>query len=99
MATYGISIGCVLYKRAREPASLPPARWSLGGWGVVVNGCAVAYAMFSFFWGLWPIYWNPGASEMNWAVVMFGAVMGFAFVSYMVSSRKIYTGPVAKCRD
>lgn len=99
MATYGISIGCVLYRRVRDPSSLPPVRWSLGKWGVAVNGVGVAYALFSFFWGLWPIYWNPGAVDMNWAIVMFGAVMGFAFVSYMASSRKVYTGPVAKCQD
>lgn len=99
MATYGISIGCVLIRRIRDPSSLPLARWSLGRWGVMVNGCGLTFALYSFFWGMWPIYWNPGLSEMNWAVLMFGALMGLAFGSYAVSGRKIYTGPVAKCQS
>lgn len=46
MATYLISIGCVLLKRLRgEP--LPPARWSLGRYGTAVNTIAVVYTAWS----------------------------------------------------
>lgn len=46
MATYLISIGCVLLKRMRgEP--LPHARWSLGRYGTAVNTIAVVYTAWS----------------------------------------------------
>lgn len=45
LSTYMISIGCVLLKRIRgEP--LPPARWSLGRYGLAINAFAVLYSAF-----------------------------------------------------
>ena len=64
MATYAISIGCVLWRRMRIPESLPPTKWSLGKWGVLVNGIGLTYAIYSFFWAFWPIYWNPTPEEV-----------------------------------
>ena len=65
MATYAISIGCVLWRRLTIPESLPPTKWSLGRRGVLVNGLGLAYAIYSFFWAFWPIYWNPTPAEVN----------------------------------
>ena len=65
MATYAISIGCVLWRRITLPETLPPVFWSLGKWGIAVNGLGLAYAIFSFFWAFWPIYWKPTAEEVG----------------------------------
>lgn len=46
MATYLISIGCVLLKRLRGE-TLPSARWSLGRYGLAVNAVAVLYTSWS----------------------------------------------------
>lgn len=46
MATYLISIGCVLLKRLRGE-QLPSARWYLGRYGLVVNTVAVIYTAWS----------------------------------------------------
>jgi choline transport protein len=97
MATYGLSTGCVLYCRLRWPEALPPARWSLGRWGILVNGIGVSYACFAFFWCFWPIYYSPTPETMNWAVVMFGGVMLLAVLAYFFRGRKMYKGPVATC--
>lgn len=64
MATYVISIGCVLWRRMTIPESLPPTKWSLGKWGVLVNGIGLTYAVYSFFWAFWPIYWDPTPEEV-----------------------------------
>lgn len=65
MATYMISIGCVLYKRLSEEP-LPPARWKmigrnsddgmggLGRYGVPINIMALVYSLWAFFWSFWP---------------------------------------------
>lgn len=70
MATYSISIGCVLWRRITIPSTLPPVFWSLGKWGIVVNGLGLAYANFSFFWAFWPIYWKPTAEEVREFVML-----------------------------
>jgi amino acid transporter len=46
MATYLMSIGCVLLKRLRGE-ELPPARWSLGRYGLAVNAVALLYTSWS----------------------------------------------------
>lgn len=70
MASYSISITCVLYKRITAPQSLPTAAWTLGRWGIFVNGCGAAYAWFAFFWAFWPASTSVGADSMNYAIVM-----------------------------
>lgn len=65
MATYAISIGCVLWRRIKLPETLPPVFWSLGKWGVAVNGIGLTYAIFAFFWAFWPIYWKPTAEQVS----------------------------------
>ncbi len=54
MATYSISISCVLYRRLTAPHLLPKAQWGLKRWGVPVNAAGAAYAWFAFFWAFWP---------------------------------------------
>lgn len=46
MATYLISIGCVALKRIRKQP-LPPARWSLGRCGLLINCLALTYAAWA----------------------------------------------------
>lgn len=65
MATYAISIGCVLWRRIVHPETLPPVFWSLGKWGIPVNVLGLIYAIFAFFWAFWPIYWKPTAEEVS----------------------------------
>ena len=97
MATYAISIACVLWRRIVLPETLPPVYWSLGKWGVLVNIIGLVYAIFAFFWAFWPIYWDPTAEEMNWAIVIFAGVMLISAVNYVFSAHKMYKGPVATC--
>lgn len=97
MATYVLSIGCVTLRRFRsEP--LPPARWSLGRYGLLVNGIALFYACWSFFWSFWPNAYNVNAVNFNWASVLFVGFMLIASAAYCIRARKHYDGPVAKVR-
>ena len=95
MATYAISIGCILLKRVRgEP--IPSARWSLGRAGTPINIIAMVYIMWAFFWSFWPNSYQPTPQTFNWAVVLFVGVMGIACVEYFLHARKYYHGPVIK---
>ncbi|KAK3115166.1 hypothetical protein LTR53_005765 [Teratosphaeriaceae sp. CCFEE 6253] len=96
MATYSISISCVLYRRVTAPHLLPKAQWGLGRWGVPVNAAGAAYAWFAFFWAFWPASTPVAANSMNYAIVMFGGVMILALVYFVVQARKTYAGPVTR---
>ena len=109
MATYSISISCVLAKRLRGER-LVSSRWrpfgknagdgehggGLGRYGALVNVVALIYSLWCFFWSFWPTTRNVDPVTMNWAVVIFGFVMIFAAFVYAVHARKVYDGPVAK---
>ncbi|OJD18037.1 hypothetical protein AJ78_01929 [Emergomyces pasteurianus Ep9510] len=95
MATYAVSISCVLYRRLTRPDLLPPARWSLGPVaGPIVNGIGLAYVIFALFWSFWPGYRHITLDNFNWSIVIFSAVVLISLVMYYVQGKKTYTGPV-----
>jgi choline transport protein len=63
--TYALSIGCVLWRRCFG-APLPPARWSLGRWGIPCNIIALLYSIMSTLISFFPIFYGTGPSDMNW---------------------------------
>jgi choline transport protein len=94
MATYGLSISVMLWRRLFSPEKLPPCQWSLGRWGVPVNAVAIAYCIFAFFFCFWPMTKDIDVTTANWAPVMFVGVMIISIVLYFVRGRKVYDGPV-----
>lgn len=97
LATYFCSIGCLISARLRKDP-LPPARWSLGRWGMAVNIAAVLWSsqvfIFCFFPVTYPIT-SDSLADMNWIVVIFFGVTFFSMGFYAWHGRKNYTGPVA----
>lgn len=94
LATYLMSIGCVLWKRIVHPQDLPPARWSLGKWGIPVNVAACLYSTLAIVFSCFPVATPTDAQDANWAPAIMAGVLGIAFVSFLLQGRKIYHGPV-----
>ena len=94
MATYTISIGCVTLKRLRSQ-SLPLARWSLGRLGLPINLVAVVYSSFAMVFICFPVATPVQSASMNWAIVMFSAVLIIAMIYYFKHAHRVYVGPVA----
>jgi hypothetical protein len=63
--TYALSIGCVLWRRCYG-APLPPARWSLGCWGIPLNIIALLYMLTSSIISFFPIFNGTDVANMNW---------------------------------
>jgi choline transport protein len=95
MLTYAVSIACVLYRRIAHPELLPKARWSLGRFGVVVNGVGLVYSIFVFFWCFWPGATPVTPKSFNWAILMFTALVIASTTTYLLQGRKVYAGPVS----
>lgn len=94
MFTYAVSISCVLYRRLYYPELLPPARWSLGRFGVATNIIGLAYVSFAFFWSFWPNETPVDLTTFNWSIVMFVGIFILSVVYYFLHGRKVYVGPV-----
>lgn len=92
---YCLSIGCLLWRRIAHPETIPPAKFSLGRWGIPLNAAAVIYSAWCFFWCFWPTTNSGAPSALNWASVIFGATMVAAIIHYIFVARKKYVGPVA----
>ena len=93
LSTYTLSIGCVLWMRLTNQA-LPPARWSLGKWGIPINASTFIYSCFAIVFCCFPSYLPEDASSANWGPVLWAGVIVFSAVVYVFYGRKHYTAPV-----
>ncbi len=93
LSTYMISIGCVLRKRILKE-DLPPARWSLGRFGLPVNAFAFCYSFFVIVFSCFPTEVPVGLDTANWAPAVWAGVILIALAAYIIHGRSHYTPPV-----
>jgi amino acid transporter len=93
LSTYMISIGCVLRKRLRGE-ELPPARWSLGRFGIPINAFAFFYSGFVIVFSCFPASVPVTLTTANWAPAVWVGVILLAVVIYHVHGKMHYTPPV-----
>jgi choline transport protein len=93
MSTYMLSIGCVTLKRLRGER-LPPARWSLGRYGLPINMFAFWYAGFAVIFSCFPSTLPVDTSTANWAPAVWGGVILLSVVTYFFHGKKHFTAPV-----
>lgn len=96
MATYGISLSCVFYRRLTAPHLLPEARWSLGRWGIWINGVGILYSWQICFWCFWPNRTPVSVESFNWAPVVFLVILVASLITYYFKGHKTYVAPAAK---
>jgi len=94
LTTYGVSIACVARKRIRRE-ELPPSRFSLGRFGLLINIVATLVSLFLWIFACFPAKPNPTATDMNWAVVVFGVFVVGAILYYILGGRTAYQEPIA----
>jgi choline transport protein len=93
MSTYMLSIGCVALKRIRGER-LPPARWSLGRYGLVINVFAFFYCGFGVVFSCFPSTLPVDTSTANWAPAVWAGVIALSVMTYWLHGKKHFTAPV-----
>lgn len=93
LSTYMISIGCVLWRKLKG-LPLPHARWSLGRYGVFINGFAFLYSAFIIVMACFPTFLPVDLGSANWAPLVWVAVMVLSALVYVFYGRTRYTPPV-----
>lgn len=97
ISSYIVSISCVALKRIRgEP--LLPSRFSLGKFGLGLNIFSVLFLTLAFVMTFFPTTRNPDATTMNWNILVYGVVVVFSIVYFLLRGRYRYVGPVEYTR-
>jgi amino acid transporter len=97
LASYSISIGCILYKRIRGER-LPHCEWSLGKWGFAINVGALCWLLPIFVFTMFPSVVPVTPSGMNWACLLFGFMVLFSTGYYIIRGKNVYISPKERLR-
>ncbi|KAK2793892.1 hypothetical protein FQN52_000223 [Onygenales sp. PD_12] len=92
--SYLVSIGSFIYRRLQW-RQMPSMRFSLGALGLPLNIFSFCYLCFAIVFTFFPNAANPTPVTMNWSILVFGVVVIFAVLQYLIHGRKVYEGPVA----
>ncbi|KAI1101871.1 amino acid transporter [Jackrogersella minutella] len=78
-------------------SSLTWGPWRLHGiFGIANNIFSCIYLVFIFFFSFWPPSLEVTPQSMNYAVLVFGAVLLFSMIYYAVWARNVYSGPIVE---
>jgi len=67
-----------------------------GALGIANNVFACIYLSFVFFFSFWPSFAEVTPANMNWAILVTGAIALLSAVYYAVWARKTYHGPIVE---
>ncbi|KAF7190827.1 putative amino-acid permease PB24D3.02c [Pseudocercospora fuligena] len=87
---------CVLIWRRLSGLPLPPARWSLGRFGLPINLFAAAYGLFALVFVAVPATPEYNPTTFNWAPVVFVGLVVLAVLYYAFDGRKSFDVPLLK---
>ena len=90
----------MLNKRLNTPdADIPWGPFKLGKFGVPITILAILYSVLGAFFSMWPTAMHPTWATMNYCVFVYGGVLIFSMLFWLVYGRKHYTGPVIEIRE
>ncbi|PYI06804.1 putative GABA permease [Aspergillus sclerotiicarbonarius CBS 121057] len=90
--SYLVPIVLMLWRRiSRENTALNYGPWRLGRFGVPINLVSVLYLGYTSIFMLFPPYQPVTAGNMNYASLIFGAVLIFSAIYWVWRGRKEYT--------
>ncbi|KAI1764098.1 putative GABA transporter [Hypoxylon sp. FL1150] len=107
-SSYLLVCGLLLWRRttgAFQPhynASevISPGNLAWGPWklpeplGVINNVVACLYSILLLFWSFWPQTTPTTPDNANWSVLVWGAVVIFSIVWYIVRAKNYFKGPI-----
>ncbi|KAK3053570.1 hypothetical protein LTR09_005314 [Extremus antarcticus] len=96
--SYIITIGLVVWRKITGRPPLP-SRFNMGKiGGLVVNMIALLWMIIVLIFCFFPLFPDPTPALMNWAIVVWGGVIIFAILFFVLYARTHYAGPVEYVR-
>lgn len=97
LSSYICSIGCLIWRRITNQPMLS-SKFTLGRWGLLINIASEIFLVMAFILAFFPLTKDPDAASMNWNILIYGAVISFSLVYYLLRGRHRYVGPVEYVR-
>jgi choline transport protein len=94
--SYILPFSLLFYARIYQPHRLHFGPWRLGKWGAWVNGFAVVFSVFVMFFSFWPTFVPATPQNMNWSSLLWGSVMIFAGLFWVLHGKRVYKGPIVE---
>lgn len=91
--SYMLPILFMIWRRIQAPGTLTYGPWRLGRMGLVTNIISLCYLCFTCVFMLFPPYQPVTAENMNYASLLFGAVIIFSAIYWFWKGQKDYKGP------
>ncbi|KAK4900718.1 hypothetical protein LTR49_027418 [Elasticomyces elasticus] len=93
LGSYLISVSALVYQRLCG-SKLPQTDFSLGRYGLSINLATIVFDFFAFIMIFFPAGPNPTVETMNWACLIFMAVVAFALGCYFTQLKNVYRSPL-----
>ncbi|KAF2962727.1 hypothetical protein GQX73_g10844 [Xylaria multiplex] len=105
-SSYSLVCGLFLWRRLTGgfhdagDAEIRPGGLLWGPWklpeplGIANNMFACLYSVFLLFWSFWPQTVNPTPETFNWSILVFGTVVLFSVIWYIMQARRVFKGPI-----
>ena len=91
--SYLLPITLLVVRRFGEK-EIPWGPWTLGRWGLAINLVSIIYSTVLIFFAVFPPFLPVSLASMNYAGIIFGAVMVLCTIMWFTYGRKVYCGPV-----
>ncbi|KAJ5192040.1 uncharacterized protein N7498_011025 [Penicillium cinerascens] len=85
--SYGLPI-VVLVLVGRD--KLPSRKFDLGGWGYLLNSVSIVYCCITTTFFFFPSTPHPSASEMNYAIAVFGVMLAASVIFWFMKGKATY---------
>ena len=96
--SYLLPISLMAVRRIGKKA-VPYGPFRLGRWGLPINLISIAYSTVLIIFMVLPPYQPVTAKSMNYAGVIFGAVLLLSMGVWIIYGRRVYRGPVKEVID
>lgn len=93
ISSYIVSISCITLKRVRGEELLP-RHFDLGKFGLPLNVFSVLFLTLAFIMTFFPTTKEITPQTMNWNVLVYGTVVTFSIIYFVLRGRFRYVGPV-----
>lgn len=97
LTSYMCSIGCLIWRRVTKQPLLP-SKFSLGKWALAINISSEIFLIIAFVLAFFPLFKKPDPANMNWNILIYGAVVLLSLTYYFLRGRYRYVGPVEYVR-
>ncbi|KAL8766223.1 MAG: hypothetical protein Q9209_006937 [Squamulea sp. 1 TL-2023] len=94
-SSFGMAAAVLLHRKlSTKSPQLLYGPFTMGRAGVPITVLALLFSILGTFFSFWPPTAEVDAVAMNWSIAVFGGVLLFSLLFWVLHGRTVYTGPI-----